>query len=67
MSNKNFAPMSWFCVGLSTLSCFILTLTTYIQTRSPISLAAFVVCSIGAVVFWITFAIETVRFKRNKK
>ena len=65
MNNKKFIPN--LCVGLSIISCFILTLIIYIQTKSLLGMIAFIICLIGSVVFWITFIIEIIQFKKNKK
>ncbi len=64
MNNKNFMPMLWLCVGLSTISSFIVTLITYIQTQSLLSMIVFIICLIGSVVFWITFIIAFIQFKK---
>lgn len=66
MKPKNFILL-WLCVGICVLSGFILTLTSFIQTQSILSLIAFIVCFLGSVVFGITFILAMIQSKKNKK
>ncbi len=63
MNNKT----SWICVGLSTTACFILTLSTYLLTKNLLSKITLIICAAAFAVFWVTFLIEFIRYKKSAK